>query len=347
MLPHRTSRRSLARAGGILGSLAIATALLTGCAADATTTEGGSEPTAVSFQTSWIPMVQFGGSYIAQDAGYYEDEGLDVTILPGGPEVDGTALVAAGTVDIGVSNADNVARANEAGADLVIIGAGFQKNPLALLSLASDPIDNPEAMYGKKIGIPAGDSATHDALVEFNDLDASQIEQVPAGFDVAPLLSGEVDGLYVFYTEQPIALEEAGEEGTTFLLADYGMDVFAQVYFVTRDTFENKKDLITAFMTAEIKGWQDFVADPSPAVDLAVNEYGKDSGLTESQQTKQSERQIELLMTPDTEANGLLTMSEEKIQANLDTLEKLGIPATEDLFDTSILDAIYDGKPSL
>ena len=82
----------------------------------------------------------------------------------------------------------------------MIIAAGFQRNPLALLSLASDPIEDPEAMYGKKIGIPAGDSAAHDALVEFNDLDASQIEQVPAGFDVAPLLSGEVDGLYVFYT---------------------------------------------------------------------------------------------------------------------------------------------------
>lgn len=344
MLPPHQTRR--ARLGAAIGTLAVATVVISGCAAPAASTDGD-EPTAVSFQTSWIPMVQFGGSYLAEDSGYYEEEGLDVTILPGGPEVDGTALVAAGTVDIGVSNADAVARANEAGADLVIIAAGFQKNPLALLSLASDPIADPEAMYGKKIGIPAGDTATHDALVEFNELDSSQIEQVPAGFDVAPLLSGEVDGLYVFYTEQPIALEEAGEAGETFLLADYGLDFFAQVYFVTRDTFENDKETITSFLTAEIKGWQDFVADPSPAVDLAINEYAKDSGLTESQQTKQSERQIELLVTDDTEANGLLTMSEEKVQANLDTLEKLGIAVSPELFDTSILEAIYDGKSTL
>ena len=125
------------------------------------------------------------------------------------------------------------------------------------------------------------------------------------------------------------------------------MDVFAQVYIVTRETFENEKDMITAFLTAEIKGWQDFVADSAPAVDLAVNEYGKDSGLTESQQTKQADRQIELLVTPDTEANGLLTMSEEKIRSNLDTIDGLGIAASDDLFDTSILEAIYQGKSSL
>lgn len=342
---HRTPRRSLARAGAILGTVAIAAALLTGCSTDSSS--GEAEQTPVTFQTSWIPMVQFGGSYIAKDSGYYSDEGLDVSILPGGPDVDGTALVAAGTADIGVSNADTVARANAAGADLVIIGAGFQKSPLAMLSLASDPINTPEDMYGKKIGIPAGDTATHDALVKFNNLDPSKIQEVPSGFDVAPLLSGEVNGLYVFYTEQPIALEEAGQKGTTFLLADYGIDVFAQVYFVTRDTFENKKDMITKFMTAEIKGWQDFVADPAPAVDLAVNDYGKDSGLTVSQQTEQSKRQIELLKTPDTEAHGLLTMSAEKIQANLDALKGLGIDASSDLFDTSILDSIYKGKPSL
>jgi len=343
-----TSSRPRVRIAAAVVGGAIVAASLVSCSSSAQGEAGDGELTPLTLQTSWIPLVQFGGSYIADSEGYYEDFGVDVEILPGGPDVDGAAALAAGQVDIAMGNADSIARANAEGADLVIIAAGFQRNPLSILSAPDDPITSPEEMEGKKIGVPSGDEAAQSALIEFNDLDASAIESVPVGFDVAPLVSGEVDGIWVFYSEQPISYEEAtGEEGVVFLAADYGLDVYAQVYAVRRETLEDdaSRAAIEGFLSGEIKGWQEYVENPDLAVDLTVNEYGADGGLSVENQTRQAELQMDLLLTPETEEHGLLWMSEEGIANNIASLEALGVEgADESLFDTSILEAVYDGS---
>jgi ABC-type nitrate/sulfonate/bicarbonate transport system substrate-binding protein len=342
-MTHQVSTRR--RAGfATLAAAGAGMLLLAGCAPAATSADG-TELVTLDYQTSWIPLVQFGGSYVAEEEGYYEAAGVDVNILPGGPEVDGMALLESGAADIAVSNTDVVARANAAGADLVIVAAGFQKSPLAVLSLDSAPILTPEDLEGTRIGVPLGDTATHDAFVEVNGIDASTISIVPIGFDVSPLLSGEVDGQYVFYTEQPIAVEDAGLVPETLLLADFNFNVYAQVYVVTRETLENEREAILAFLEGEIKGWQDYVADPTLAVQLTVEEYGADGGLTIEAQTKQAARQLDILVTPTTEEFGLLWMSDEDIASNIATVKALGVDVDESLFDRSLLEELYgDGN---
>jgi ABC-type nitrate/sulfonate/bicarbonate transport system substrate-binding protein len=344
-------RRNSARlaAGAALGLSAML--MLAGCSSASSETPSSDSPVALTLQTSWIPLVQFGGSYVADSEGYYAKNGVDVDILPGGPDVDPMAAVVSGQADIGMGNADTVARANEQGADLVIIAAGFQKNPLAILSSPDKPIATPADMEGMKIGVPSGDEAAQDALLEVNDVDASKVTSVPVGFDVAPLVSGEVDGLWVFYSEQPIAYEETtGKEGVTFLTADFGLDVYAQVYAVTKESLKdpNKKAAIEGFLKGEIEGWQNYVTDPTEAVDLTVNDYAKDGGLTVEEQTKQAQRQMDLLVTDETDEHGLFWMSDEGIEKNVDTLTTLGITDVDaSLFDNSLLEDIYGGKSSL
>ncbi|MGA1837743.1 ABC transporter substrate-binding protein [Herbiconiux sp. 11R-BC] len=348
-MTFRLSRRGALRAAATATAAAAALALLAGCSTTSSDTSASTSaaPTPLTYQTSWIPLVQFGGSYVAEKEGYYAQNGVSVDILPGGPNVDSMAAVASGQADIGTANADTVAQANQNGADLVIVAAGFQKNPLAILSTADKPIKTPADMVGKKIGVPTGDQAAQDAVLKANNVDASQVTSVPVGFDVAPLVSGEVDGLWVFYSEQPIAYEEAtGKAGVTMLTADYGLDVYAQVYVVKRSTLEDaaKKTAIEGFLKGEIMGWQNYVADPTEAVDLTVNEYAKDGGLTIEEQTKQAKLQMDLLVTDETKANGLLTMSQDGIAKNIKTIAALGITgADESLFDTSLLTDIYAG----
>lgn len=325
---------------------------VTSCAA--TDSEGPPEtsasaaPVELTLQTSWIPLVQFGGSYVADQNGLYAKNGVDVDIVPGGPEVDPMAAVASGKADIGMGNADSVARANAQGADLVIIAAGFQKNPLAILSAPEKPIRTPQDMEGKRIGVPSGDEAAQDALVAANGIDGSKITSVPVGFDVAPLVSGEIDGLWVFYTEQPIAYEDAtGKEGVTMLTADFGFDIYAQVYAVPRAALADSATRagIAGFLKGEIEGWQSYVADPTEAVELTVNDYAKDGGLTIEGQTKQAQRQLDLLVTPETQEHGLLWISADGIAKNLTTLQSLAIDGVdESLFDTSVLTEVYGGQ---
>lgn len=330
----RAKRRAVAAACLTL----VATLCLAACSAGDSGSSDGVD--IIRFQTSWLPSVQFGGSYIADSENYYADENLDVEILPGGPDVDNQAAIASGQVDIALSNADFVARTNAEGADLVIVAAGFQKDPFAVLSPPDAPIKNPQDMIGTRIGVPTADAALFDTFLNVNDIAPSELTVVPVGFDVAPLVSGEVDGLVSFYAEQPTAYKKAtGKEGVNMMLGDYGLDVYAQVYVVQRETLEDEasRDRIERFLRAELKGWNDYVDDVQGAVDLTVNEYAADGGLSPEQQLAQAKLQLDLLHSSDTEANGLLWISDEGIARNLDTFEALGIDGSDaSLFDTSI-----------
>jgi len=334
--------RTARRLSAITGLALVAAVSLAGCAAGSAETSDGLSP--ISLQTSWLPSVQFSGSYIADDQGYYADEDLDVTILPGGPDVANDAVVAAGNADIGLTNADNVARANAEGADLVIVAAGFQKQPFAILSSPDAPINTPDDLIGTRIGVPSADTALLDTFLSINDIDPGDVTIVPVGFDVAPLVSGEVDSLVAFYTEQPTAYTEAtGVDGVTMLVGDYGLDVYAQVYAVRRESLEDPdaRDRITRFLRAEIKGWTDAVDDVQKSVDLTVDTYAADGGLSAAQQLAQADLQLDLLVSPDTEVHGLLWISPEGIERNLVTLEALGISGVdESLFDTSVLEGL-------
>ncbi|CAN5122545.1 hypothetical protein BH11ACT2_BH11ACT2_16400 [soil metagenome] len=342
--PHRLSRI----AGVAVASIAAA-ALLAGCSSSSST--GSSSSSAgtqtINFQTSWIPLVQFGGSYVAAKEGYYKKQGVDVKILPGGPDTDGLALLESGKADVAVSNADVVAQANSQGADLVIIGAGFQKSPLAIMSLASAPINSPADMKGKKIGVPSGDESTHAAFLSVNGLTDKDVTSVPVSFDVTPTTSGQVAGQYVFATEQPISAEEAGFKTHSMLLADNGLNVYAQVYVVTKSYLKDHRAAVEDFMKGEIEGWQSYVKDQTEAVDLTVNDYGKDQKLTVANQTEQASLQVPLLETDTTKAHGLFWMSDDDIAANLKTIKALGIAGDKSLFDTSVLQDIYKGKASI
>ncbi len=322
-------------------------ALLAGCSSSSTSTDATAATQTVNFQTSWIPLVQFGGSYVAAKEGYYAKHGVKVNILPGGPDTDGLALLASGKADVAVSNADVVARANQQGADLVIIGAGFQKSPLAIMSLASDPIKTPADMKGKKIGVPSGDEGTHAAFLAVNGLTPSDVTAVPVSFDVTPTTSHQVDGQYVFATEQPISAEEAGHKTYSMLLADHGLNVYAQVYVVTKSYLAEHRQAVEDFMAGEIEGWQAYVKDQHEAVDLTVNDYGKDQKLSVANQTEQARLQLPLLVTDTTKAHGLFWMSDQDIADNLKTIKALGITADTSLFDTSVLQDIYQGKSSI
>ena len=117
---------------------------------------------------------------------------------------------------------------------------------------------------------------------------------------------------------------------------------------MTRDTLENNREAIVGFLRGEIKGWQDYVADPTLAVDLTVNKYGADGGLT-IEASRRSRRSVSssILVTPTTIEHGLLWMSEDDIASNIATVKALGVDVDEDLFDTSLLEEIYQGGSSI
>jgi len=301
----------------------------------------------LSYQFMWIKNAEFAGQYVADSRGYYE--GFDkVDLIAGGPTVTQDAVVESGKAIVGVSDPNVTAAAINKGADLVIIGAVYQKNPFAICSRADNPIPNPEAMIGKKIGVQATNEVIWDALLKANDLTDADITKVPVQFDPQPLINGEVDGWFSYFTNEPNTLRIQGVEPEVFLLADYGFPITGQNQIVKRSFLEKNRDAVKAILLGDIKGWRDAVADPQLPVDLAVDVYGKDQGLDPEKELMQSKDQNTLVLTEETRVNGLCTMSEELQQQVVEALDLVGIPITvEKLFDMSVIEEVISENPDL
>lgn len=337
------SRRILLVRGGALAGLALARSALPGIARAA-------DATKATLQMGWIANVENSGEFVAAEKGYYTAEGLDMTLEPGGPAVSVEPLVVSGKALIGLTQPDNVARARQSGAKLKVIATTFQRNPAAVMSLATKPIKTPQELVGKKLGIQQSGVPIYDAFFKSIGIDPKSITYVPVQFDPAPLVTGDVDAFVSFQTNQPIQLKAKGIDTVTFLLADFGFNLYTDSLIVTEDTLADATKRATAVKAprATIKGWQDAIADPAAAAKLVVDKYGKSLNLDLTAQTLTMQAQVPLIQTDETKKNGLLTMSEAGIQQNMETLKNTGLEAKqEDLFDTSLLTEAYNGATTI
>jgi ABC-type nitrate/sulfonate/bicarbonate transport system substrate-binding protein len=351
------SRRRLLVRGLQFGGLAAAGGpLLAACGSNSTpaaSSSGGAGATdlgPLTLRLSWIKNVEFAGSYIADSKGYYKAQGFStVTLIAGGPSAtpQETDVVTKKAL-VGISAPDITGAAIVKGAPLKIIGAQYQKNPFAILSTAKNPIKTPQDMYGKKIGVQATNESVWGAFVKASGIDASKITKVPVQFDPLPLTQGTVDGWFSFVTNEPNDLRNKGFAVTTFLLADFGYPLVSETYMVRQDTIDSKRDVLKAFLKAEIKGWTDNLADPAVGAGLAANTYGKGLGLTAAEQTLESTTENTLILNADTKKNGLFTITDELVAENIKTLGTGGLSLTaEKLFDLSLLKEIYQESPEL
>ncbi|MBB1510119.1 ABC transporter substrate-binding protein [Tessaracoccus sp. MC1756] len=330
----------------VLGALgAVTVAGVVGC--------GGDEPAAgsleeVVYQLSWTHSVQFGGTYLARERGLFEAEGLNVQLAAGGPNVAGDANTVSGGSLVNISAADGVARSNAEGADLVIVGAQYQKFPGTILSLAAAPLKRPEDLVGARIGVAGADTPGLNSFLATNGLTPDQVEFVPSQYDPAVLTANQVDGLFCFYNDLPVALAVQGVEGYSMLLADFGYNPMSQTYTVLRSTLDDpeKRDQILRLLRADFQGWQLYREDPQAAAELTVETY-PDAGLDLETQRKQAEVQLDIMFSEATDESGFGWFSDEQVTDNLALFESLGIEGTTvELWDRSLLEEIYEDGPT-
>jgi ABC-type nitrate/sulfonate/bicarbonate transport system substrate-binding protein len=336
---------AVATAAGLV--LALAACGSDDSSASASGDEGFGE---ISVQFSWIKNAEFLGEYVADDKGYYTDAGFDSVNLVAGPS-SGVAELLQGSVQIALNDAISVgtAVANE-DAPLKIIGTTYQKNPFTILSLADGGnIATPQDMVGKKIGVQASNTSLFEALLAANGIDESQLTIVPVQYDPSVLVNGEVDGFVAYLTNESIIVANDGHPVTNLPFADNGLPFVVETFTVTDQTLAEDREMLKAFLVAEIKGWTDALADPEAAVDLDLKSYGADLGLDRDTEIQSAHiANDELITSDDTAANGLFTISEELQKETVASLGRAGIDvAIEDLFDLSLLQEVYAENPDL
>ena len=305
----------------------------------------------LDFQLSWIKNVEFAGTYIADTDGLYIDQGFSkVNLLSGGPNVTQDAVVDSGGAFVGTSAPDITASGIvNNGNKLIAVGALFQKNPFCVMSLASNPMTDPEAMVGKKIGVQSVNEPVWNAFLKANKIDPSSITLVPAQFDPTPLANGEVDGWFSFVTNEPNLLKVEGVDTVNFLLNDHNYPLVSQIYIVQTDTLTKERDKLKAFLTAEIKGWHGNLKDPARGANLAVTKYGADLGLTEEEQVLESEAAEQA--DPRRAHQDRTASSRSPRSRSTRASPPWPCPAStsrpDKLFDMSVLTEVYEENPDL
>lgn len=364
---RRLARRpkTVTTAASLVAVLAL---VLAGCGSDdepeAADGAGDGDPAygEISMQYSWIKNEEFAGEFYAYENGYYEEAGFDAVNGISGPDT-GVAKLLSGTVQVALSDAASVGAAvAEQDAPLKIIGATFQKNPFTILSLKDGAnIATPQDLVGKKIGVQDSNASVFAAILNANGIDPDDVEVVPVDFDPTPLMEGDVDGFMAYLTNEAITVEQAGFEITNLPYAENGVPYVAETYTVTDDYLAENKDLLKALLTAEIKGWSDVFTQPTGATVELITKY-YDQAASENKEGLEAvfgaldptktgmglEAEKGLISTADTEANGLFTITPELQQQTVDSLAAAGWEVSvEDLFDTSIIDEIYEENPDL
>lgn len=355
---RRSRRLGVALAGALAATLALSACSSTAEPASTSTGDATADLGAISVQYSWIKNEEFAGEFYAYDNGYYDEAGFSEVTGIAGPDT-GVAKLLSGTVQFALSDAASIGSAvAEQDAPLKIIGATFQKNPFTILSLtAGGNIATPADLKGKKIGVQDSNASVFKALLAANGISESELTIVPVDFDPTPLINGEVDGFMAYLTNEAITVEMAGYPVTNLAYAENGLPYVAETFSVTDQYLAENRDLIKAFLIAEIKGWTHTFTEPiDDTVAKVIEHYNASAAagdltfgeLDPAKVAAGIKAQALLISTEETEANGLFTISDELKKQTLASLKASGWELTADqLFDTTIIDEIYAEQPDL
>lgn len=287
-----------------------------------------------NFQASWINDAEFAGYFAAMDKGYYSEEGLDLTYLSGGPDVIPESTIIAGKADMTLTTPDTTIKAIvEQNAPFKIIGAQYQKNPIGIVSLAKNPINEPKDLIGKTLAVPPVNVISVEAMLKISGIDRAKVNIVPYAYDPTPLIKGEIDASLDFTTNVPFTIKQSGEDAVSFLLYDFGFTIFNDTVVVTEETLKTKRKEIVSFLRASRKGWTENLKDPALLPPTFAETWFKGTG-----RSIENEVYFNTAQKPLMEAEGgIFSMSEEAIEANIKALAEVGIAAKREHFDTTVL----------
>ncbi|MFW5943430.1 MAG: ABC transporter substrate-binding protein [Chloroflexota bacterium] len=229
------------------------------------------ELTPVRLQLQWVAQSQFAGYYAAQAQGFYEDEGLDLTILEGAVEIVPQQVVAAGDAEFGIAWVPKMLASREQGADLVNIGQVFQRSGTVQVAWADSGIETVEDWSGKRVGTWGfGNEWEVFAALRKNGIDPDDPDQVTIvqqPFDMSLLLNREIDLAQAeTYNEWAQLLEatnpETGElyqpeDFTVFDYNDIGTAMLQDHIFTREDWLaeEGNEEIARRFLRASFRGW--------------------------------------------------------------------------------------------
>ena len=212
----------------------------------------------IVLQADWYPQPEHGGFYDALVKGYYKQEGLDVTIVPGGPYLSVPQRVASGAAQFGMIGSDKILE-SVADGTVVAVAATMQHDPQGIMVRKDSPVRSFSDLNGHTVAVQAG-STWFEFLVKRYAL--TEVHQIPAMMNVANFVAEPNYIQQAFATSEPYFARQAGIETRVMLTSDAGYNPY-RVMFTTRDYIAQHPRAVAAFVRASIKGWRDYLQEPA------------------------------------------------------------------------------------
>ena len=247
----------------------------------AMTLAGGAAAQEVTLQLKWVTQAQFGGYYVAQDQGFYDEEGLDVTIRPGGPDIAPPQVLAGGGADVIVEWMPAALAAREAGLPLVNIAQPFKSSGMQLTCRNDSGVTSVEDFPGQTLGVwffgneyPFLSFMAHlDIPTEGGPDGVTVLKQ---GFNVDPLIQNQAACISTMTYNEYWQVIDAGftaEDLTVFKYEDEGVATLEDGLWVREDRLEDPEfvETMAKFVRASMKGWKWAEENPEDAAMIVLD----------------------------------------------------------------------------
>jgi NitT/TauT family transport system substrate-binding protein len=283
-------------------------------------------PDKVSFGTNWVPEAEHGGFFQAVADGTYKSYGLDVTIVPGGPNDNNRMLLIAGKLDFFM--AANTLMSFDAVANkvpVVTVAAIFQKDPQVLLTHPESKITKLEELKPLTLFVSKEGISSYFQWLK-SEYGFSEEKVKPYTFNPQPFIVDRQSAMQGYVTSEPFAIEKsAGFKPGIILLADYGFNTYSTLVETRRDLIDRKPDLVQRFVDASIIGWYRYLYGDNAAGNAMIKKLNPE--MTDELLAYSIARMKEygIVDSGDTMSDGIGAMTDARVASFFDKMVRAGV----------------------
>jgi NitT/TauT family transport system substrate-binding protein len=290
------------------------------------------------------------------DKGYYNAEGLNVTIDPSAGSLEPIQRVASGEYDMGFADINALIKFRDAnpGTPIKAIFMLYNRPPFAVIGRKSRGITTPKDLEGKTLGAPAADGAFAQwpIFAQANSIEVSKVTIENISFPVRePMLAaGQVDAITGYSFSTYIDLKDKGvpvDDIAVLLMADYGLTLYGNAILVNSKFAAEYPDAVKGFLRAFMRGLRETVKQPSTAIESVLKRNTLARKPVELERLTMAIR--ENIVTPEVKANGYGGIDDARFSQAIEQIAlthkfKAAKPKPEDIFDPSYLPSVADRK---
>jgi NitT/TauT family transport system substrate-binding protein len=280
----------------------------------------------VRFGTNWVAEAEHGGFYQAVADGTYRRYGLDVTIVPGGPNVNNRILLPVGRLDFFMSaNTLQAFDAVENNIPTITVAASFQKDPQVLLAHPGQGIEKLEDLKKLTLFVSNEGMASYFQWLK-RDFGFDERKVKPYTFNPQPFLADKGSAMQGYVTSEPFAVETIGKIAPRiFLLADHGFTSYSTLIETRRDLVANKPDSVQRFIDASAIGWYNYLYHDNTVANALIKQHNPEMSDALLAYSVDKMKQYGIVDSGDALNLGIGAMTDARMKGFFDTMVRAGV----------------------